>query len=347
MSDAVFSPSITILFNGKAFDQWERVSLAESVDDMCTSLQLDAVWPFSGDALGLSANTVVQVWVDDDLVATVRPDIRQRRVSASSHAITLAARSLAREFVDCQYSAAYSGLPLADVAKRLAKVFAVPLQVVGGTPLVPEFAMQSEQPANALINAARAANKLLYPTPDGGVILTDPAGGSALATLRYGEHIASYAVVDEDRLRFSEYIVRSFDYAASAARKGAAKDEGISYFRPMHIVGDRMGGSDGASGRRATLERNRRQARAHRYEVQVKGWHYMDGGKPKLWRVNTPVRLVIEPEGIDDVLLLADRTLSYDGQAGRTTEMVLMRREAFLGEPTESRKRRASGTGGR
>lgn len=346
MFDSQMTVPVTVKFDGQVFETWHGVDLSESVDDMCAQVRLQVALPGTGTGLGLTANTVMTVWAGEELLATVRPDVRSRSVSATSHDIRIEARSLARELVDCQYSATYSGLKLGEVAKRLCALFKVPLQVVGETAVVPEFAMQCEQPANALLNAARTANKLLYPTPDGGVVLNDPSGAGAVATLTYGVEIKSYQLVDEDRMRFSEYVVKSFDYGGSdAARKGAAKDDGIDYFRPMHIVGDKAGQSDGGCGRRAELERNRRQARAHRLEIEVPGWHYLDmDGAPKVWRINTQVRAVIAPEGLDDVLLVSDRTLRYDARGGRTTQLVLLSREAFVGQP-KTTKKRASGTG--
>jgi prophage tail gpP-like protein len=348
MSDGLFQP-VTVRFDGQVFDTWHSVDLSESVDDMCAKVRLSVSLPGtggrSGGGLGLTPNTVLTVWAGGELLATVRSDSRSRSVSATSHDIRIEGRSLGRELVDCQYSATYSGLKLGEIAKKLCALFKVPLQVVGETKAVPEFAMQCEQPANALLNAARSANKLLYPTPDGGVVLTGPTGAGAVATLTYGQEVKSYQLVDEDKLRFSEYVVKSFDYAADAPRKGSVKDDGINYFRPMHIVGDKASQSDGGCGRRAELERNRRQARAHRVELEVPGWHYLDlDGSPKVWRVNTQVRVVIGPEGLDDVLLVGDRTLRFDARSGRSTQLVLMSREAFVGEPKVAKKR-ASGTG--
>ena len=348
MSDWLFQP-VTVRFDGQVFETWHSVDLSESVDDMCAKVRLQVALPGTGTGLGLTPNTVMTLWAGDELLATVRSDSRSRSVSATSHDIRIEGRSLGRELVDCQYSATYSGLKLGEIAKRLCGLFKVPLQVVGETTTVPEFAMQCEQPANALLNAARSANKLLYPTPDGGVVLTEPTGAGAVATLTYGREIKSYQLVDEDKLRFSEYLVKSFDYAAGggagAARRGAVMDEGINYFRPMHILGDRVSQSDGSCGRRAGLERNRRQARANRVEIEVPGWHYLDlDGNPKVWRVNTQVRVVIGPEGLDDVLLIGDRTLKFDARSGRSTQMVLMSREAFVGAPKVAKKR-ASGTG--
>lgn len=346
MSDAVFKSPVTVKFDGVLLDTWHEVDLSESVDDLCATLRLGVKLPGVGSDLGLTANTVVTVWAGDELLATVRTDRRTRRVAATSHDIDIEARSLGRELVDTQYSATYSGQRLGEIAAKLCGLFKVPCRVVGETAAVREFSMQCEQPANALLNAARTANRLLYPTPDGGLVLTEPTSEAAVATLVYGEAIKSYSVVDEDRLRFSEYFVKAFDYGAAApgARKGTVRDEGITYFRPMHIVGDRLGQSDGGCGRRAELERNRRLARAHRIELEVPGWHYEDAsGAQKVWRVNTQVRVVIGPEEIDKVLLVGDRTLRFDGQGGRVTRMVLMDRAAFVGEPANAKRKRGGG----
>jgi prophage tail gpP-like protein len=333
--------SVVIKFDGQRFDAWHSVSVRESVDDLCASVQLQSVPGVGvGSDLGLTANSVVEVWADNALVATTRLDVLRRKVTDNSHSINVDARSLGRELVDCQYSAALSGLTLGEIAKRLCATFKVPLQAPTKTPLVPEFAMQCELPANALLNAARAANMLIHATPDGGVVLTTPIDAEAVATLTYGQDIVSYEVVDEHRLRFSEYVVKSFDYVSDQALKGSAKDAGLTFFRPMHIVAERHGHDIQGCDSRALLERNRRQARANRIELTVKTWgHALD-----LWRVNTQVRVVIPPEGIDEVLLVGERTLSFTATGGRSTSLQLMPRAAFVGEP-KTRTKRAAGVG--
>lgn len=347
VSEPVTTGPVTIRFDELTFSTWHSVELRESVDDLCAQLRLDVALPGTGSGLGLTPNSVVTVWAGDELLATVRTDLRSRSVTATSHQIRIEARSLGRELVDCQYSATYSGLKLADIAKRLCKLFEVPLLVQGETAVVPEFSMQCEQPANALLNAARTANKLMYATPDGGLLLTEPTAAGAVATLTYGVDFKSYSVVDEDRLRYSEYVVKSFDYVADAARFGNAKDAGITFFRPFHLVGDRHGQSDGGCGHRAELERNRRQARAHRIDVEVPGWHYTGAdGAQRVWRINEQVRMVIAPEDLDQVMLVGDRTLRFDDKGGRVTRMTLMDRGAFVGEPKTAKKRAAGAANG-
>ena len=331
---------VELRFDGVRYAGWQRVEVRESVDDLCATVQLASAGPGIGDDVPMTVNSVVEVLVDGELATTVRADVVGRRVGSDSHAIRFQGRSLGRELVDCQYSKTMNGLKLAEIVKQLGKTFEVPVKIDAETAAVPNFAMQCEQPANALINAARTANLLIYPTADGGIVLTAPTAAPPVATLRYGEHIKAYDVVDEYKLRFSDYVVKSFDYASSEALKGAVKDSGISYFRPMHIVADRHGGSAGACGRRAELERNRRQARAHRIEIEVLGWRHAGG----LWAINTQVRVVIPREGIDGVFLIGERAFTLDSQGGSVTHLQLMSRDAFVGNATPSRKKRNAGS---
>lgn len=333
---------VEIRFDGTRYGYWQKVDIRESVDDLCSSVRLAIARPGTGDSLGLTANTVVDVLIDDQVVTTIRPDTVTRDVEATSHTIHLTARSLGRELVDCQYSKTLSGLKLGEIVKHLCGVFKVPVKIDAETAVVPDFSMQCEIPANALINAVRAANLLLYPLPDGGLILTKPTSAAPVATLVYGQHIKRYSVVDEFKLRFSDYTVKGYDYSANQALKGAVKDAGISFFRPMHIVADRHGQGVGGCDRRAQLERNRRLARAHRIDLEVVGWRYRDeDGNYRVWRINTQVRVIIPAEGIDAVFLIGERGLQLDDKGGHVTHLQVMHRDAFVGEEKKKTKRGA------
>lgn len=348
MADADTTALAEIRFDGQRYGYWQRVEIRESVDDLCASVHLAYAQAGSGGSLGLTPNTVVDVLIGGTAVTTVRSDSRRRRVEADSHTLRFDGRSLGRELVDCQYSKTLSGLKLGEIVKRLCSTFKVPVKIEAETVVVPEFSMQCELPANALINAVRAANLLLYPLPDGGLVLTQPTNAAPVATLEYGMHIKAYEVIDEDKLRFSDYVVKGFDYASDAALKGAAKDAEISFFRPMHIVADRHGHGLGGCDRRATLERNRRLARAHRIELEVQGWRYLDGGgNLKPWAINTQVRVIIPAEDIDGVFMIGERAFRLDDKGGRVTMLQVMHREAFIGEEKKKAKRGAGVKGGK
>ena len=329
-------------FDGARYGYWQKLDIRTSVDDLCASVRLSITSPGTGDALGLTANTVADVMLGGQLVTKVRPDSVRRQVDANNHVISIEARSLARELVDCQYSKTLSGLALGEIVKRLCDTFEVPVKIDAETAVVPDFSMQCELPANAIINAVRAANLLLYPLPDGGLILTGPTSAAPVASLVYGVHIKRYEVVDEFKLRFSNYIIKSYDYTSDAALSGSVKDDGIGFFRPMHIVADRHGQSLGGCDRRANLERNRRLARAHRIELELAGWRYQDqGGDWQPWAVNTQVRVMIPDEDIDDVFLIGECNFRLDEKGGSVTVLQVMSRNAYLGEEKKAAKRGA------
>jgi prophage tail gpP-like protein len=324
---------VEIRFDGARYGWWKRAEVRASVDDLCASVQLQVTLPGTGDNLGITANTVIDVLIDGASVYKTRVDSLTRSVNKDSHDISVAARTLGRELVDCQYSQTLSGLTLGEIAKRLCAAFKVPLNVAAKTKTVPDFAMQCEAPANALINAARAANLLLYATADGGLILTAPAATPPVTSLIHGRHILDYEVVDEWQQRFSEYCVKGYDYDENNAHSSRVKDKDIGFYRPMQIMADKQGRGQGGCERRALTERNRRRARAHRIDITVQGWRYPDESAEmlRLWDINTQVRVVIPKEDIDAVFLIGERSFRLDDQGGRTTRLTLMKREAYAG----------------
>lgn len=333
---------VEVRIDGVRYAFWQRVNIRQSVDELAASINLSLTSTGAGNSLGFNANTVAQVLINNVLIATVRADSVRRSVDATSHTVQLAARSLGRELIDCQYSITLKGIALGEIVKRICKLFKVPVNTPQTTPLVPDFSMQAESPANAILNAARAGNVLIYPTPDGGLKMAEPDNNTPVATLVLGEHIKSYDINDEYRLRFSEYYVKSFDYGANTSRKGVVVDAGLSYFRPMHIVADRHGNALGALQRRAELERNRRLARAHSVDLTLKGWGFESAGRWQPWAINTQVRVVIPSENIDSVMLIGDLTFTQDDQQGTLTSMTVMHRNAFVGESTQSKKKSAA-----
>ena len=319
---------LEIRFDGQRFGFWQQVSITRSVDDLCASVRLGVGLTGGISSLPLTANSVIEVFRDNNLVTTVRPDVRRRSVSAEQTGVSVEARSFGRELVDCQYSKTLSGLKLGEIVQQLCNTFNVPINVVADTAVVPNFSMQCESPSNALLNAARSANLLLYPTADGGLILTSPTNDAPVATLLYGENLQHYDLVDEYKLRFSEYTVKGYAYDDNSALVSSAADGGITFFRPMHIIADRAGQGLGACDRRALLERNRRLARAHRINLGVTGWSHSAG----LWAINTQVRVIIPPEDIDDVFLIGDQEFSVDEKGGEVAHLQVMNRMAFDGE---------------
>lgn len=334
-------------FNGLRYGWWQNTDISMSVDDLCASVDLSLTRPGNGDPLGIDENTVADVLVGGAAVTVVRPDLCRRRTGAKHHSVVFKGRSLARELVDCQYSITLSGLTLGEIVKRLCSTFKVPVKIDAKTQVVPSFSMQCEIPANALINAVRASNLLLYPLPSGGLILTYPTDAPPVATLQKGVNIVEIDVVDEYKLRYSHYVVKGYDYDSNEAMKGSSKDEDFSFFRPYHIVADRHGQGLGGCDRRALLERDRRKARAHRIEIMADGWGYLDADNTwNPWEINTQVRVIDDEEGIDGVFLIGDVHFQENDKVGKKTHLTVMSRKAFLGEPSVKKSKRGAGITG-
>lgn len=333
---------VTLKFDGLKFDYWQQVNIRQSVDELVTQVQLSFAKSGIGTAFPINVNTVAEVLLNDVLISTVRTDSAPRRITENSHSNQFMGRSLGRELVDTQYSATYKNLTVTEIVKRICTLFKVPLNPFASTSLVPDFSMQAESPANAIVNAARTANLLIYPAPDGGLIMAEPDNNPPVATLEWGKQIKELVLNDDYRQRFSEYLVKSFDYGANTARKGTVKDEGLTFFRPMHVIADRMGNSLGALQRRAEMERNRRLARAHSLQVTVKDWGHDQSGVWQPWKLNTQVRVVVPDEDIDQIMLISDLEFSQDDKNGTLTTLTVVHRNAFVGQPPTAKKKSAA-----
>ncbi|MES2181582.1 MAG: phage tail protein, partial [Pseudomonadota bacterium] len=128
---------VEIRFDNQRFDFWKKVSIRDSVDDLCASINLSLTAPGAGKSLGYTANTIAEVFINNVLVSTVRADAVKRSVTDNSHSISFSARSLGRELVDCQYSKTLSGIKLGEIVKQLCNTFKVPVKIVGDTAIVP------------------------------------------------------------------------------------------------------------------------------------------------------------------------------------------------------------------
>lgn len=326
---------IELKFDGHRYGLWQNVGIRMSVDDLCASVGLLSAGIKNDLYMPVSANTVIEVLLNDKLVTTIRPDVLKRKMGEDSHDREVEGRSLARELVDCQVSKTLSGLKLEEIIKRLCSMFNVPVKIDAKTEVVPKFAMQAECPANAIINAVRTANLLLYPLPSGGLILTMPSAAEPVATLESGLHFKSYVIIDEFRLRYSEYYVKAYNYDSDRGIRGRSHDRGITFYRPLHIIADRLSSGVGSCERRAILERNRRLARAHRLELEVFGWSHTTD----IWKINEQVRVIIPEEEIDEVYLIGEIEFKESNRGGRTTRLQVMHRSAFEGEEKKGRHR--------
>ena len=63
----------------------------------------------------------------------------------------------------------------------------------------------------------------------------------------------------------------------------------------------------------------------------MQGWRTPHGDGWRVWDINMQVRVTIPAEGIDDVMLIGDRSFSLDDRGGHITRLTTMARDAFEG----------------
>lgn len=338
---------LTVHFDGGVVNHWQSATIKTSVDDLCTGVSLSLSQESPQNAFKAGINSVCKLFDEGQLIATTRMDEIVREVGESSHTINVQARSLAREMVDSQYSKTLRGKKLSQIIGEICADLKVPFtSSAPSDELVPEFSMQCESPSNQVLQLVRAANLFCLPTADGGIHLCPINQDQPVATLIYGRDMKSYTLRDTFRERFSIYQVKGngihdgfafFHDPSHKPANGVVLDNEITYLRPLHVVAEKNQ-SIGACERRAKMECERRRARAHRLDITVAGWHDGQGKQGKLWAINTLLRVVIEPEGLDEVLLLSGVELKLDSSGGTTANLSLSYPAAWFENPDDRKK---------
>lgn len=354
---------LELIVDGKAHTRWQTVTIRLGLEELASSFEVSFTdrgaekgEPFGireGDAvtLRLAGEQVLTGYVDD---FECSDDIQGRKLSVSG-------RSRTADLVDC--SALLRPLteqtPL-EIAKRLCEPFDIDVEVtderIGIDPVfakpVPLFGVEpGETVFDALTRLMRGRGVLVTANAKGDLELAR-AGVSRVqqTVLRYGDNLKQRTYRGSHRDRFSQYRMRGQTQGNDRWNKRSAStmiatvdDDGIERYRPLLIVADEADSFE-ALGQRGVWERNTRSARGQRYSGTVRGWAHATqrtGGLAavdtslglravgRTWRPNATVRVVDDPLGIDQYMLVTGVTFQRALEAGKLTALELAPPEGY------------------
>ena len=149
-------------------------------------------------------------------------------------------------------------------------------------------------------------------------------------------NIISASAVFDDSKRYNKYIVRGqrqgtdeLNGLIASAPEGIAYDRGITRNRPLIVIAEASVDSDQAA-TRAGWEASNRVAEAVQVNVKVRGWRQQDGS---LWGLNQIVRLKSKILGLNKDFLIKGVTHDKALTGGTTTDMTLVRPDAYSSKP--------------
>ncbi len=349
-----------VLVDGREFLGWKELTVHRSVSEVAGSVELSVFptrpWPFG-------RNAHLEVRFGDQPLLTGFP-FKEQRVGGGEWLVTGFDSTL-----DLAHSIYAAGQPLDfpgksafDVAKIAAEPFGI--RVATTAPTVERLTQVSDLGIGAgqlpyyhvdwgfrawdvIEGALRQAGLLGYGPGDGSLLVTLPGRARSPVALKQGRNLVRVTRIGDWSERFSYYVVRGFELAATGPHDtvvatpgptiGEARDDGVGRYRPTLVVGEMVSSPEMATAL-AQWDAIWRAAMSMRLVAQVAGWDRRGPGAPgsaDAWLVNelVPVDAPEVDVGPGELLTASIDYSATRESGGLTTTLTLVRPDAFARKP--------------
>lgn len=348
---------------GKIFAGWTTININRSIESLSGYFELGVNVQPETDLSSLSPGQPFILTINGQTVITGYLDGRRRNMTADSMSISITGRDKTADLIDC--AAVYKGRQWKNrTLEQIARDLCAPYKVAVRWELTdsesaapfPSFTLDySETVYESLGRASRARGVLMTSNAAGDLVFTR-ADDSQTDRLTLGENLLELEYDEDDRDRFSDYMVVGHGRASGkagndqnarsiASQKGEVKDTDITRYRPTIILADSKIDAKGAGGR-AMREMRRRLAKSRTFEAKIDGWLRRDGS---LWMPNLLVDIDASGFSINTGPLLVSKVvLALDDRSGVMTTLTLTPRDGWLVpvEPDSKLKKKKDSTGG-
>lgn len=348
---------------GKIFAGWTTININRSIESLSGYFDLGVNVQPDTDLSSLSPGQPFILTINGQTVITGYLDGRRRNMTADSMSISITGRDKTADLIDC--AAVYKGRQWKNrTLEQIARDLCAPYKVAVRWELTdsesaapfPSFTLDySETVYESLGRASRARGVLMTSNAAGDLVFTR-ADDSQTDRLTLGENLLELEYDEDDRDRFSDYMVVGHGRASGkagndqnarsiASQKGEVKDTDITRYRPTIILADSKIDAKGAGGR-AMREMRRRLAKSRTFEAKIDGWLRRDGS---LWMPNLLVDIDASGFSINTGPLLVSKVvLALDDRSGVITTLTLTPRDGWLVpvEPDSKLKKKKDSTGG-
>lgn len=333
-----------LIVNGSVYGGWKSAQVVKSVKAFSSSFSLDVTdnWTGIGELI-IKPGDICSLKINGNTVITGYVDSVVNAIEAESQTISVAGRDKTADLVDC---AAVVGTGeqlnrnIFEIAKVLAEPLGVTVKLDSGVDAGAPFVNFSIQPGETVFEALTRAAKLrgmLWSTDGlGNLLLTKAGKTKAEGALILGENVKSLEINLDAKERYSEYIVKAqvsgtdeMNSAQASQIMAKATDATVVRKRPLIIIAEDQATTADAK-KRAEWEAKTRAANAVIVTAKVAGFEQTQEGR--LWDVNELVYVKSELQGLEEVLLVSDITMSMSN-TGSETELKLIRQDAFEPEP--------------
>ncbi|HWJ72413.1 MAG TPA: Mu P family protein [Kaistia sp.] len=242
MSDVLFGVTtrrVALHFAGQVFDEWTRIEIVRSIDDISGSFSLElrdgvrsiSTWPFATLA-GLAHRSdlwsEVKLTIDGETVLIGWMDEIDPFAGEGQAFVSCSGRDKTGDLVDCAATvdgpAEYRNVTVLEAAKRICKPFGIAVRADAdvGEPFDRVAIDPGETAMSAIEKLARQRALIITSDGVGGLLLTRSGKTRASGTLTFPGNVTESGGAFSARDRYSEYVVKGQAEKAGGARSKTA-----------------------------------------------------------------------------------------------------------------------------
>lgn len=348
------SVDVHLVVGGKRYGGWKSVRVTRTIESLAGSFALEVSdrWDGTKDPWPIRNEDACRVEIGDDKHREVVIDgyIDGTDISASRDSRTLSytGKDKAAALVECSllvqgageagHKWVYRNVDIAQFVTQVAAPHGISVSIQSGLTLKKDpslVAHPGETGFEAIKRAAGSTGVLVVSDGRGGILITR-ASTTRAARLVEGVNILAAGFRSDATNVYGRYLISSqvpgTDDAFGDATRVQAEATDESVRRPGRVILIRpdKGYNTADARRRADWEARTRAALADAVTVTVQSWTQPDGS---LWPLNAIAR-VKAPRmiGVEGDLLISQVEYTMS-EAGQTTQMSLVRPDAFEPEP--------------
>lgn len=349
---------LRVVVNGRAYGGWKSVQVTRSIESLAGSFELDVTdrWAGQNETWPWPILEEDECLVEIDGVPVIDGFVDRRSISlaGTSRTLSYSGRDKAAALVDCSPigdKSSFRNLTALEFARKLAQPFGLNVSVQPGITLARPSGKLAINPGEsayqAIARIAAASGVLLVSDGARGILLCRAGSDRAATPLVEGENILAASVEYDATERFARYVVTSqvaaTDEASGAATgaKAEAQDLGVVRLNRVLLIRPEQGMTTDFARQRADWEARIRAAKAESVSIVVQGWKQpIDGA---LWPLNQLITVRAPTIGVTEDLLIS-QVEHFLGEGGETTQLRLVRPDAFRPEPMKAQVKKRSGT---
>jgi prophage tail gpP-like protein len=334
-------------YEGEIFSDWKSLEIHRSLFTAAGSFKIDAAhqrpWP-------LRPEVDVQIKLAGHAVMDGVVDSLKSAVEGDNKSLQFAGRDNTAALVDCSAQnepGEWRDVTVRQIIKDIAKPFFVKISALGRlgdeeSDKIPVFKLQpGERAWTAIERATRLKGYTAFAYGDGSLRLSRIGDDWAHVELIEGEqgNILSSNITWSHVDRFSTYVVRGQSAGGDEGwgssvleAEGRARDGSVSRDRPLLLIASgQINPADAQA--QAQWEASIRAAKSAKLKVQVAGWRKTPHPTSDIWRLNQKIHCTIPSQGLDQQMLIDDIRFRRSLQGGTTTELNLVRPDAYNPKP--------------